>query len=574
MLVSKAGGAHLSANPHAHSRGLGSGGSYAPLYLTTSLRNIAFDIEVLEQYALDRLRLLKAVDSAKTAASIAGPKSTEWGTLKTTVRKLERQHDMHVPTKGNTAHEEQVLKDEASHFILRLALCREFDTRSWLLGTECTLFGARLEGASTDVVLGAVRKCGGPTVTAVSKQELEEDGGVIQRALDDVARGMCRQKAGASGTKYFRVGFEQVPILVKSKRVFLKNGEAYVPERNVQDVVTGLFRSHMNQSLTLASKAVGLAEGDRRMRPILESVRQHYAADEMKSAYDENNTERIGLKQLNESVIAMPLCMQTMLEKLRDTHHLRYQGRLQLGVFLKGCGLTMEESLHFWKTEFGRGDIDASKFEKTYAYNIRHQYGKEGKRRNLTPFACIKVINERPGPIEYHGCPYRELPENALAAKLSKLGIENERVGHITAKAKEGNYNAACGMCFRATQPIDVDDQEGKDFITTHPNEYFIEARRRRLKGRGKHGVKIEKEEDEDMDMPSTMDTTDITQTQTTQETETQGSNANADTGAKKDEKRTAETAAKEKAEESGKDRDKGKEEDIISEAVEKTSAT
>ncbi len=41
----------------------------------------------------------------------------------------------------------------------------------------------------------------------------------------------------------------------------------------------------------------------------------------------------------------------------------------------------MDESLKFWKQEFTKkSDIDTDKFEKTYAYNIRHSYGAEGKR--------------------------------------------------------------------------------------------------------------------------------------------------------------------------------------------------
>jgi DNA primase large subunit len=36
----------------------------------------------------------------------------------------------------------------------------------------------------------------------------------------------------------------------------------------------------------------------------------------------------------------------------------------------------MEESITYWKSEFTRKhDIDAEKFEKNYAYNIRHSYG-------------------------------------------------------------------------------------------------------------------------------------------------------------------------------------------------------
>ena len=79
-------------------------------------------------------------------------------------------------------------------------------------------------------------------------------------------------------------------------------------------------------------------------------------------------------------------------------------------------GLTMEESLTFWKQEFTRKhDIDGEKFEKNYAYNIRHSYGQEGKRQDYKPWACNKVINlEAPGAGEYHGCPFKTFSEPNL----------------------------------------------------------------------------------------------------------------------------------------------------------------
>ncbi len=474
--------------------------SYAPLYLSTSLRDIAFDIEELEQYALGRLRLLKDIDSAKTSAALAGPKIGSAVELRRSIRQLERQHQLHVEEKGNIGHDDQLLKDEASHFLLRLALCRQHEHRQWLLGVECALFAARLEGASTDHILNAVRRCGGPPLSAVTRGELEAENGRLRRELDEVTRGVCRQKNGVQGIKFFRVAFDQVPGLVRSRRVLLRDGDAYVPEVSIQDVVVGLFRTNMNQSLTLASKAVALADADRRMRPILESVRQHHVADLNKSsAFDSDNAERISLDQLNESLPAMPLCMQNMIQKLRQHHHLRYSARLQLGVFLKGCGLTMEESLHFWRVEFGKGAIDSSKFEKQYAYNIRHHYGKEGKRQNLKPFPCMKIINDRPGPGEYNGCPYREFQEAELASSIRRLGVDNETTKQITAKAKEGNFQGACGMCFRATQPISPDDEEIKTFVTSHPNEYFLEARRRRIERKAGTQMRMA---DEDEDMP------------------------------------------------------------------------
>eukprot|EP00178_Gracilaria_changii_P000537 TRINITY_DN1065_c0_g1_i2.p1 TRINITY_DN1065_c0_g1~~TRINITY_DN1065_c0_g1_i2.p1 ORF type:complete len:638 (+),score=102.40 TRINITY_DN1065_c0_g1_i2:90-1916(+) len=468
----------------AHTASTHHSSSYAPLYTSSSLGTEPFELEHLESVSINRLKLLKAAEKARSAQQLAAQRpSNAVQSLISAIRRAERTHDMHIPPlvqdgSRNKARNNKIRDDEASHFMLRMALCS--DHRAWLLKTEYDLFTARLDGTSAESALKAIEKANGLVVQPVSNSEFDQ----LRPELNAVAQGPNRQRSNQN-VKYYKIAFEQVPTLVRHRKVFLRDGYAYVPQSNILEVVAAQFRSLLSASLITAMKYAPIAERDERLKPILRSIRQHFEADEQsKKAFDPNaSIDRISLKELDQSLPAMPLCMHNMMTQLRQNHHLRHSARIQLGVFLKGCGFTMEESLKFWKTEFGKGSITTEKFEKQYAYNIRHQYGKEGKRRNLPPYNCMKVINERPGPGEHNGCPYREFEESRLRMSLRALGTAPDAIPVIVARAKEGNYQAACGMCFAASQPghHPISEYGLPEFIPDHPNSYFIEARRRRF---------------------------------------------------------------------------------------------
>jgi len=173
---------------------------------------------------------------------------------------------------------------------------------------------------------------------------------------------------------------------------------------------------------------------------------------------------------------SMPLCMSNMHTKLVETHHLKHKARNQFGLFLKGIGLTVEESYQVWRSNFTKDPaMNAEKWQKEYAYGIRYNYGLEGKRTNWTPHSCQRIIME-PGTNaasgEHHGCPFKTFDEVQLRAQLQQMGVAGTEANFILDKARGQHYQVACGKYFEAKH-------KGTTLIETeisgisHPNQYF-----------------------------------------------------------------------------------------------------
>jgi DNA primase large subunit len=55
----------------------------------------------------------------------------------------------------------------------------------------------------------------------------------------------------------------------------------------------------------------------------------------------------------------------------------------------------LEQAQLFWEGLFTKV-MSHDEFVKKYAYGFRHMYGKEGARKNYTPFSCMKIIMGSP----------------------------------------------------------------------------------------------------------------------------------------------------------------------------------
>ena len=82
--------------------------------------------------------------------------------------------------------------------------------------------------------------------------------------------------------------------------------------------------------------------------------------------------------------------MLHLTQKLKKFNHLKHDGRRQLWLFLKGCGMDVHENKEYFHRHFA-SKLAASDL-KSHMYNIEHAYGLVGKRQHERPKNCRNII--------------------------------------------------------------------------------------------------------------------------------------------------------------------------------------
>jgi DNA primase large subunit len=371
---------------------------------------------------------------------------------------------------------EERRQDHISHFILRLAYCQSEDLKRWFIAQELDLFRYRLESNPDD--LSSFLHHADLQYTPISEEEKRDKMPFLVASSIKLTEGIIRSE------DYFKVHFTEALDLVRGRKVYLEKGYAYIPKQDLVSIIQGTFRSMLSRDLAITARSLPSLEEEDRLMPMLKNFSHHYVGEN----YANKQAGRVTPEDIDTlSRKSFPLCMRQLHQALRDNHHLKHFGRLQYGLFLKGIGLTLEDALRFWRTEFVK-IMDGEKFEKSYSYNVRHSYGKEGKRANYTPYSCLKIIiSNSPGPGDHHGCPFKHSDPDLLKQRLHayKQQYPKLKVDEVMELVEGQHYQLACIKYFELTHEI-----ADAGFSLNHPNQYFDESRRLLS---GDHPVKSEK---------------------------------------------------------------------------------
>jgi DNA primase large subunit len=168
---------------------------------------------------------------------------------------------------------------------------------------------------------------------------------------DSLAYKKDGQSLASMPHQFVKVPFKEAISLVGRRAVFLNAGIAYVPILELKQIAVAHFRAHLSSELNKAFKYFPTFMKDERLSSLLFSLSNHSAIDfNLYEAKAPADGEKINLADLDfYSRKSFPPCMKSLFTALRNKHHLKHFGRLQLGLFIKGLGLSMDEAYTFWK---------------------------------------------------------------------------------------------------------------------------------------------------------------------------------------------------------------------------------
>ena len=266
--------------------------------------------------------------------------------------------------------------DQASHFILRAAYCRTEELRRWFLQQETALFRHRIEGLSS--ITHLVEKMQLKQVSASQKERLRDK-------LMSVG-GMTPTEFAS--TPYYAIPFTQALELVKNRSCYIHAGLAYVPLPKVVSILANTFRMNLSQSHFGCCR---LWQHSRRRCSHQASVANYEFAIHGQVLRRLGQYVGTDVTAANIDALAqnMPLCMSQLHKGLQHDHKLKHWGRLQYGLFLKGAGMSMEESLLFFQRSFSK--LVSS---RTISKAICLQYSSHVRKRGKTCFVYALQLSK------------------------------------------------------------------------------------------------------------------------------------------------------------------------------------
>ncbi|MHA2062720.1 MAG: hypothetical protein ACW963_10590 [Candidatus Sifarchaeia archaeon] len=299
----------------------------------------------------------------------------------------------------------------AGHILLRVAVATDPRLSAWLVEFEGDPFDYRFRKAPFSEIITVMHYFfGNDSVMLLEDLEEKEDMQIKRKyslvEVGEYSRYIKRSIKTRDGRttikrerqnvtlpkglrKYIGVHFTKVPEVVGKKQVLLLKGWAIAPIFIFRGTIKREFESALKTKLEGIQDQI---KSDRSLKPIIRELREYIKINE-KDFVKRFETEISPGRKLYQRFDLFPECMNQLIAILTEKGHLGHGERLQLGLFLKKLGMSMDEQKHFWyQKAVDNIGLTFEEFDSKVGYTIDHLYGQAGSGTDYEAPKCETII--------------------------------------------------------------------------------------------------------------------------------------------------------------------------------------
>lgn len=362
--------------------------------------------------------------------------------------------------------------DNASHYMLRHALCRRRESVQWFVKAESALFRARVRTLSrqavTELGMRLISQCDIPFRV------------VVFQALSDDARGLLCDAAAANFKDQSALSADE-PVYVLPFRFAaaafanctspLLRGECLVRGSELWRIVVSRFPLLLEEGVASCKRAIekyGKME-DRRVAHfdvLISAESTAFAQDEARKAAGQalavEDIEDLGKNK------STPLCIQHLMHEAKTPDRLKHNDRRTLVLFLRDAGVVLSDAIRFMRHALdGKG---VTGFTRSDEYQVRYEYGRAGRNRQSPAKWCSALIADA-RDASLRGCPFAKLDDKSLVSYLRRRALTQPQVDAVMKQRSDNNFRGACSCVFGFTHKIPAPK------IVISPQDYFKDSR-------------------------------------------------------------------------------------------------
>ena len=135
------------------------------------------------------------------------------------------------------------MRDITSHWLLRIYYCQNDELKKWYISRECELLRVRLMDPTLTPFLPQILAYNGFNYEKISEVERSDVGwnkinwNYLCKTSDNVV--------------VYKIRFEESLDAIRNRKIFLKDGFAYIMAQDMVSVICSKFRSQLSHSLAV-----------------------------------------------------------------------------------------------------------------------------------------------------------------------------------------------------------------------------------------------------------------------------------------------------------------------------------